>query len=88
MMPERPTHDHVRQGAVSSRLDAFNIADRTVISSIPRRHRAIEFKKFLPRSTPRSPTDLDVHLVCDNDEPQNPDDQRPASRHPVRKLRS
>jgi transposase len=68
MMPgmgERATHDHVRRG-VTSLFAAFNIADGTVISSIRRRHRAVEFKKFLAKIDAEAPDDLDVHLVCDN----------------------
>ena len=45
-MPERRTHDYVRHG-ITSLFAAFNIADGTVISQLHRRHRAIEFKKFL-----------------------------------------
>jgi hypothetical protein len=37
-----------------------------VISSIHRRHRAVEFKKFLAKIDDEIPDDLDVHLVCDN----------------------
>ena len=47
-MPEKRTHDYVRHG-VTSLFAAFNISDGTVISSIHRRHRAIEFKKFLTK---------------------------------------
>ena len=47
-------------------LRAFNIADGTVISSLHRRHRAIEFKKFLTTIDKAVPAELDVHLVCDN----------------------
>jgi len=54
-MPERRTHDYVRHG-VTSLFAAFNIADGTVISSIHRRHRALEFKKFLAKIDSRSPT--------------------------------
>jgi hypothetical protein len=64
-MPERRTHDYVRHG-VTRLFAAFNIADGTVISSIHRRHRAIEFKKFLAKIDTEIPDDLDVHLVCDN----------------------
>lgn len=64
-MPERRTHDYVRHG-VTNLFAAFNIADGTVISSIHRRHRAIEFKKFLAKIDAEIPDDLDVHLVCDN----------------------
>jgi transposase len=45
-MPERRSHDYIRHG-ITSLFAAFNIADGTVISEIHRRHRAIEFKKFL-----------------------------------------
>ena len=64
-MPERRTHDYVRHGA-GSLFAAFHIADGTVISSVHRRHRAIEFKKFLAKIDAEIPDDLDVHLVCDN----------------------
>jgi transposase len=64
-MPERRTHDYVRHG-VTNLFAAFNVADGTVISSIHRRHRAIEFKKFLATIDDEVPDNLDVHLVCDN----------------------
>jgi transposase len=64
-MPEKRTHDYVRHGTTSL-FAAFNTADGTVISSLHRRHRTIEFKKFLTRIDAEVPTDLDVHLVCDN----------------------
>src|SRR4051794_6586404 len=64
-MPEKRTHDYVRHG-VTSLFAAFNTADGTVISSLHRRHRTIEFKKFLAKIDDQVPDDLDVHLVCDN----------------------
>jgi len=64
-MPERRTHDYYRHG-ITSLFAAFNIADGTVISELHRRHRAIEFKKFLVTIDKAVPHDLDVHLVCDN----------------------
>src|SRR4051794_11824425 len=64
-MPERRTHDYVRHGTTSL-FAAFNTADGTVISSLHRRHRTIEFKKFLTKIDNQVPDDLDVHLVCDN----------------------
>ena len=64
-MPERRTHDYVRHGTTSL-FAAFNIADGTVIGSLHRRHRAIEFRKFLTKIDTQVPADLDVHLVCDN----------------------
>ena len=56
-MPEKRTHDYVRNGTTSL-FAAFNTADGTVISSLHRRHRSIEFKKFLDqdrRGSPRRP---------------------------------
>src|SRR5665648_938260 len=58
-MPEKRTHDYVRHGTTSL-FAAFNTADGTVISSLHRRHRAVEFKKFLTKTdnqaTHKSPT--------------------------------
>ena len=64
-MPEQRTHDYLRHGTTSL-FAAFNTADGTVISSVHRRHRAIEFKKFLTKIDSQVPEHLDVHLVCDN----------------------
>jgi transposase len=64
-MPERRTHDYVRNG-ITSLFAAFNIADGTVISALHRRHRAVECKKFLARIDAEVPAHLDVHVVCDN----------------------
>jgi transposase len=64
-MPERRSHDYARHG-VSSLFAAFNIADAAVISELHRRHRAVEFKKFLVTIDKAVPTELDVYLVCDN----------------------
>jgi len=64
-MPERRTHDYVRNG-ITSLFAAFNIADGTVIGELHRQHRAAEFKKFLLTLDKTVPPDLDVHLVCDN----------------------
>jgi transposase len=64
-MPERRTHDYVRHGTTSL-FAAFDTADGTVISSLHRRHRTIEFKKFLAKIDAEIPAHLDVHLICDN----------------------
>src|SRR4051794_29303250 len=64
-MPERATHDYVRHGTTSL-FAAFNTADGSVISSLHRRHRSTEFKKFLAKIDAEVPNHLDVHLVCDN----------------------
>ncbi len=64
-MPERRTHDYARNGTTSL-FAAFNIADGTVITEIRRRHRAVEYKKFLTAIDKAVPDELDVHIVCDN----------------------
>jgi len=64
-MPERRTHDYVRHGTTSL-FAALNTADGTVISSLHRRHRAVEFRKFLAKIDETVPDHLEVHLVCDN----------------------
>ena len=64
-MPERRSHDYARHG-VTSLFAAFNIADGTVISELHRKHRAIEFRKFLISIDKAVPAELDVHLICDN----------------------
>jgi len=64
-MPEKRTHDYLRHGTTSL-FAAFNPADGSVISSVHRRHRTIEFKKFLAKLDAEIPADLDVHLICDN----------------------
>src|SRR5450759_5142649 len=64
-MPEKRTHDYLRHGTTSL-FAAFNTADGSVISSLHRRHRSIEFKKFLIKIDTEVPDGLDIHLVCDN----------------------
>jgi transposase len=64
-MPERRTHDYVRHGTTTL-FAAFNTADGTVITSLHRRHRATEFKKFLIKIEATVPEDLEIHLICDN----------------------
>jgi transposase len=64
-VPERRSHDYVRHGTTDL-FAAFSIADGTVISELHRRHRAVEFRKFLIAIDKAVPDELDVHLVCDN----------------------
>jgi len=64
-MPDKRTHDYVRHGTTSL-FAAPDTADGTVISSLHRRHRAVEFKKFLTKIDTLVPGDLQVHLVADN----------------------
>ncbi len=64
-MPERRTHDYIRHGTTTL-FAAMDVADGTVISSLHRRHRAVEFKKFLIKIDQQVPADLSIHLICDN----------------------
>jgi transposase len=64
-MPERRTHDYVRYG-ITTLFAALNVVTGEVTGSIHRRHRAVEFKKFLIKLDKDTPADLDVHLICDN----------------------
>jgi len=64
-MPEKRTHDYVRHGTTTL-FAAMNVADGTVISSLHRRHRATEFKKFLIKIDDQVPDGLEIHLICDN----------------------
>jgi transposase len=64
-MPEKRTHDYVRHGTTSL-FAAFDTSDGTVITSLHRRHRAVEFRKFLAKIDTEVPGHLDIHLVCDN----------------------
>ena len=63
--PERVTHDYKRFGT-SSLYAALDLATGEVISALHKRHRAIEFKKFLQAIDRQVPDRLDVHLVLDN----------------------
>jgi transposase len=64
-MPERRTYDYVRSG-VTTLFAALDVASGQVIGSLHRRHRAIEFRKFLTTIDAQVPGGLDVHLICDN----------------------
>lgn len=62
---ERRTHDYRRHGTTSL-FAALEIATGKVIGQIHRRHRSLEFRKFLDTVDANVPEDLDVHLVMDN----------------------
>ena len=63
--PERQTHDYVRHGTTSL-FAALDVATGEVIGECHRRHRAVEFKKFLTTIDAQVPGHLDVHLILDN----------------------
>jgi transposase len=62
---ERRTHDYERHGTTSL-FAAFNILSGKVIGELHRRHRSIEFRKFLDTIEAAVPKDLDIHLIMDN----------------------
>jgi len=77
-MPEKRTHDYVRHGTTSL-FAAFNTTDETVISSLHRRHRAVEFKKFLAKIDSQVPGHLWTYTWSPTtSHPQEPRDREMA----------
>jgi len=62
---ERRTHDYARHGT-SSLFAALNVASGRVLTAMRRRHRSIEFRKFLDQIDASVPPALEVHLILDN----------------------
>jgi transposase len=62
---ERRTHDYVRHGTTSL-FAALDVKSGKVIGQCHRRHRSLEFRKFLMRIDQEVPAHLDVHLILDN----------------------
>ena len=62
---ERRTHDYVRHGT-STLFAALDIASGKVIGKLHRRHRSVEFRKFLDTIDAEVPDRFEVHLVMDN----------------------
>lgn len=62
---ERRTHDYRRHGTTSL-FAALDLATGQVLGECHRRHRSIEFRKFLATIDAAVPSDLDVHLILDN----------------------
>ena len=62
---ERRTHDYRRHGTTSL-FAALDVKAGTVLAETHRRHRSIEFRKFLETINAHVPAELDVHLVMDN----------------------
>ena len=63
--PEKRTHDYKRNGTTSL-FAALDTATGEVIGKCFRKHRSVEFKKFLAIIDKRVPAELDIHLVLDN----------------------
>ena len=62
---ERRTHDYVRHGTTSL-FAALDTKTGQILGQCHRRHRSVEFRKFLARIDHAVPPNLDVHLVLDN----------------------
>jgi transposase len=62
---ERRTHDYFRHGTTSL-FAALDVATGKVIGQCHRRHRSLEFRKFLGRIEQQVPPELEVHLIIDN----------------------
>lgn len=62
---ERRAHDYKRNGTTSL-FAALDTKTGKVIGQLHRRHRSLEFRKFLDRIDAAVPTGFDVHLILDN----------------------
>jgi transposase/transposase-like protein len=62
---ERRSHDYKRHGTTSL-FAALDVKTGTVIGACHRRHRSVEFRKFLDTIEQAVPPSLDVHLILDN----------------------
>ena len=64
-LPEKQTHDYERNGTTSL-FAALDYATGKVIGKCYRKHRSVEFRKFLDIIDRNVPEEFDVHLVLDN----------------------
>lgn len=62
---ERRSHDYKRH-VTTSLFAALDVKTGTVIGSCHRRHRSLEFRKFLDKIEDSVPKSLEVHLILDN----------------------
>lgn len=62
---ERRTHDYSRHGTTSL-FAALDAKTGRVLGECHRRHRSIEFRKFLDLIDEAVPANLDIHVVMDN----------------------
>jgi transposase len=62
---ERGTHDYKRHGTTSL-FAALELKTSRVIGQLHRRHRSVEFRKFLDAIETGVPAALDIHLILDN----------------------
>jgi transposase len=62
---ERRAHDYRRNGTTSL-FAALDTKTGKIIGQLHRRHRSLEFRKFLDKIDAEVPVELDVHLILDN----------------------
>lgn len=62
---ERGTHDYKRHGTTSL-FAALDLKTSRVTGQFHRRHRSVEFRRFLDAIEAQVPNNLDVHLIPDN----------------------
>ena len=80
--PGPQTHDYIRHGTTSL-FAALDVATGQVYSALHRRHRAIEFRKFLNQLDREVPAEHEVHLILDNYAThKTPEIRRWLLRHP------
>jgi len=63
--PQRRSHDYLRHGTTTL-FAALDAKTGKVLGGLHRRHRSLEFGKFLDRIEAAVPAGLDVHLILDN----------------------
>jgi len=80
--PKRSTPQYLRHGTTTL-FAALNVATGEVIGECHRRHRAVEFCKFLNTINKAVPKHLEIHLVLDNYATHSaPQVQRWLKKHP------
>src|SRR5713101_3391203 len=62
---ERRTHEYKRNGTTSL-FAALELKTSHVIGQLRRRHRSVEFRRFLDVIEAQAPAELDVHIILDN----------------------
>lgn len=79
---ERRTHDYMRHGTTTL-FAALDVKTGEVIGECYKRHRAVEFRKFLTKIDSEVPRGFDVHLIVDNySTHKTATTQRWLARHP------
>ena len=62
---ERRTHDYTRHGTTSL-FAALEVATGKVLTACHKRHRSVEFRRFLDQIDTSVLPNLDIHIILDN----------------------